>query len=71
MQQKDKLEFLNCMENKSNWGNEDLGEDEGLIKKESHIHPDVIVEISGVVLESDYDNDVGPAIKPIPTDMHA
>ena len=59
------------MGNKFDWDNGDLEEDEGFIEKEARIHPDDITEIPGVLLESDYENNIGPDIKPIPAPAYS
>ena len=64
--QKNKLEFLDRMGNKLVWDNVHIEEGGGLIEKEAGIHHVVTAEIPGVlVLESDYENNIGPGIKSI------
>ena len=68
---KSELEFLNRRGNKFEWDNEELDDTEGKIEQEPNlIHPDIIAEIPGVELESDYENIVGPALtQPPPPTM--
>jgi hypothetical protein len=51
----DTLEFLNRHKEKYDWDNEELEIEEGLVEDEPH--PDLLAEIPGVILESDYESD--------------
>jgi hypothetical protein len=51
----DTLEFLNRHKEKYDWDNEELEIEEGLVEDEPH--PDLLAEIPGVPLESDYESD--------------
>ena len=50
-----KLEFLDRKKTKFDWDNEDIEEDEGLVEPDPNptTHPGILVEIPGVVMESD------------------
>jgi hypothetical protein len=49
------FEFLNRHKEKYDWDNEELEIEEGLVEEDSY--PDLLEEISGVRLESDYESD--------------
>jgi hypothetical protein len=49
------FEFLNRHKEKYDWDNEELEIEEGLVEEDSY--PDLLAEISGVRLESDYESD--------------
>ena len=61
--EKIKLKFQNRKGGTFDWDNEDLEDNENVEEgQEKLIHPDVISEIPGVELESEYENTVGPAL---------
>ena len=49
------MELLNCHKEKYDWDNEELEIDKGLVEEEPH--PDLLAELPGVRLESDYESD--------------
>ena len=58
-----KLKFQNRKGNFFDWDNEELEDNENVEEgQENLIHPDVIDEIPGVELESDYENTMGTAL---------
>ena len=56
-----KLKFLNRTKQKYGWDNDELNDDDGLVK-EDPTHPDLPAKIPGVDLESEC-MDPGPAIQ--------
>ena len=49
------MELLNRHKEKYDWDNEELEIDKGLVEEEPH--PDLLAELPGVRLESDYESD--------------
>ena len=49
------MELLNRHKEKYDWDNEELDIDKGLVEEEPH--PDLLAELPGVRLESDYESD--------------
>jgi hypothetical protein len=49
------LELLNRHKEKYDWDNEEVEIDKGLVEEEPH--PDLLAELPGVRLESDYESD--------------
>jgi hypothetical protein len=64
---RNKLEFLNNTNIKYNWDNGELEDSECLVEnKKDLIYPDVLTEIPGVDLESDYDVKDTRAVQAVP-----
>ena len=60
---KNKMELLNFHGKKLDWDNKEIEEDENVVEfQQKLMHPDIIAKISGVELENDYENTVGPAL---------
>ena len=61
------LILVHCQKAKFDWENEDIEEDKGLVEPDPNpaTHPDILVEIPGVMMESNSD-DVTTAIEAVP-----
>ena len=61
---KEYINFLNRHGHRLDWDNGDIDGIEVIREEPKKVIPDVLAEISGIELESDYDNIIGPALAP-------
>ena len=59
---KEDIKFLNRHGHRFDWDNDDIDEIEVIIEEPKKVLPDVLAEILGIELESDYDKVIGPAL---------
>ena len=55
-----RIKFINRNGEKFDWDNNDMGENEVVVKEPKIIQPDFIAEIPVIEMDSDYDKIMGP-----------